>query len=150
MRDRIRQILSSPLFGFLKLMSIYLAIAVILFLLLINMVGCAPRTITVTEYRDRWQHDTTLIRDSVLTYRFIKEKGDTIYIHDSIDRFRWRDRYIETYIHDSIPYEVEVVREVNKLNGWQHFIQGSGYAFWGILILSLIALVIYIIIKIKT
>lgn len=113
-------------------------------------VSCKTKTIVVTEVRDQWHHDTTQIRDSIYQYRFIKEKGDTIYIHDSIDRFRWRDRIVETFIHDSIPYEVEVIREVNKLNSWQHFIQGSGYAFWVFLILAIIALVIYIIIKIKT
>lgn len=125
-------------------------IAMVLLLLVGCLAGCKTKTVVVTEYRDRVQRDTVQLVDSVYQYRYIAALNDTVYIHDSIDRFRWRDKVVEVYVHDSVPYEVEVIREVKQpLNGWQRFIQGSGYALWGMLFIGLIVLIISIVIKLK-
>ena len=126
-------------------------LTIVLLFLLACLVSCkSPQVVTLTEYRDRVQHDTVQHVDSIYQYRYIYLQGDTVYIHDSIDRYRWRDKVVEVHIQDSVPYPVEVVREVKApLNGWQRFIQGSGYALWGMLLIGLIALVIIIVIKIK-
>ena len=112
--------------------------------------ACKTKTVVVTEYRDRVQHDTILHVDSITDTRYVYIKGDTV--HDEREVVKYKILHEKEYVHltDSIPYPVEVIREVKApLNGWQHFIQGSGYTFWALFILGIIALAIYIIIKIK-
>ena len=115
------------------------------------LAGCKAKTVVVTQYRDRVQHDTITRVDSVTDTRVIYLKGDTV--HDVREVIRYKVLHEKEIVHliDSIPYEVEVVREVAKpLNGWQRFIQGSGYALWGLLILATVILVITIVIKLKS
>ena len=69
------------------------------------------------EYRDRLRIDSVYNRDTVNIY----ERGDTVYLQT----IKWRERFkFDTVIvvrTDSIPYPVEVVREINKLTKWQKF-----------------------------
>ena len=126
-------------------------LTVVLLFLLACLVGCKAKTVVVTQYRDRVQHDTITRVDSVTDTRVIYLKGDTV--HDVREVIRYKVLHEKEIVHltDSIPYEVEVVREVAKpLNGWQRFIQGSGYALWGLLILATVILVITIVIKLKS
>ena len=70
-------------------------------------------TIVTKHQRDSiWLHDST----------YIKEKGDTVRIE------KWHTKYIEKQVHDtlyqskvdSVPYPVEVIKEVPaKLTWWQ-------------------------------
>lgn len=99
--------------------------------------ACAQtRTITVTEYRDRVVTDTVekLRVDSVYVSRWIKQKGDSIILHDTIFKYRvlHDTETVKEYVHDSIPYQVEVTREVRKRNGYDRFTS------WGFWILSLL------------
>ena len=99
------------------------------------LASCAQtRTITVTEYRDRVQTDTVILTDSVYVSRFIREKGDTVYVTDTLFRFKYIDKTRDVYVHDSVPYQVEVVKEVRKRNGYDRF---TSWGFW-IFILILI------------
>ena len=85
--------------------------------------GCKTETVLVPvekvkiEYRDRLRIDSVYNRDTVNIY----ERGDTVYLHT----IKWRERFkFDTVIvvrTDSIPYPVEVVREINKLTKWQKF-----------------------------
>ena len=55
------------------------------------LAACAQtKTVTVTEYRDRVVTDTVekLRVDSVYVSRWIKQKGDTIILHDTIFKYR--------------------------------------------------------------
>ncbi len=97
-----------------------------------------------TEYRDRIVYDSIYQHDSI----YIKDKGDTLYI------YKYQDKYIYSAIHDtvsveridSIPYAVEVVKEVNKLTTNQkNMIRG----FW-FFILIIVGYIVYIIFKYKT
>ena len=76
-----------------------------------------PVTETKIEYRDRLRVDSVYNRDTVNIY----ERGDTVYLQT----IKWRERFkLDTVIvvrTDSIPYPVEVVREINKLTKWQKF-----------------------------
>lgn len=71
-------------------------------------------TLRVTQY----QRDSVYVHDST----YIKEKGDTMLI----ERWhtQWRDRIVRDTVYqskrDSIPYPVEVIKEVPaKLTWWQ-------------------------------
>ena len=89
------------------------------------------KTVTVTEYRDRVVTDTVenLRVDSVYVSRWIKQKGDTIILHDTIFKYRvlHDTETVKEYVHDSIPYQVEVTKEVRKRNGYDRF---TSWGFW--------------------
>ena len=106
--------------------------------------GCKAKTVLVPvekvkiEYRDRLRIDSVYNRDTVNIY----ERGDTVYLQT----IKWRERFkLDTVIVvrvDSIPYPVEVIREVNRLTKWQR---------WRLNALNIIVLVIvvYVVIKIR-
>lgn len=116
-----------------------LAVAcLIIFIVLAN--SC--RTVqVVTEYRDRITHDTTEIVDSVYIdkYHTIMQKGDTIFKVDSIyiNKYKVLEKKVDVYVHDSIPYPVEVVKEKKVTSGFGRFCIGFFWAF----VLGLAALI---------
>jgi hypothetical protein len=80
--------------------------------------------VTVPEYHTDTLRLTRNIRDSIYVHdsTYVREAGDTILI----ERWhtRWRDRWRTDTIyqskHDSIPYPVEVTKEVPaRLTWWQ-------------------------------
>ena len=107
--------------------------------------GCKTKTVLVPvekvkiEYRDRLRVDSVYNRDTVNIY----ERGDTVYLQT----IKWRERFkidtVSVVRVDSIPYPVEVVREVNVLTKWQRLRLNA---------LNIIAIIIvaYVIIKIRT
>jgi hypothetical protein len=109
------------------------------------LAGCKTKTVLVPvekvkiEYRDRLRVDSVYNRDTVNIY----ERGDTVYLQT----IKWRERFkFDTVIVvrvDSIPYPVEVVREVNVLTKWQRLRLNA---------LNIIAIIIvcYVVIKIRT
>ena len=101
-------------------------------LISVFLAACAQtKTVTVTEYRDRVVTDTVekLCVDSVYVSRWIKQKGDTIILHDTIFKYRvlHDTETVKEYVHDSIPYQVEVTKEVRKRNGYDRF---TSCGFW--------------------
>ena len=94
-----------------------------LLLILLAFAGCKTKTVLVPvdrvkiEYRDRLRVDSVYNSDTT----YIRKINDTVLI----DVIRWRNKYIlktDSIIRtDSIPYPVEVVREVNKLTKWQRW-----------------------------
>ena len=101
-------------------------------LISVFLAACAQtKTVTVTEYRDRVVTDTVekLLVDSVYVSRWIKQKGDTIILHDTIFKYRvlHDTETVKEYVHDSIPYQVEVTKEVRKRNGYDRF---TSWGFW--------------------
>lgn len=130
--------------------------AVILIAILFAGCTATPKVVTVTEYKERVVHDTTY------QTRY-DTRIDSVYVHDTtyvtpdgvVHSDRTKERYrqaattdtiyktIEVHHTDSVPYPVEVVKEVPKqLNGWQRFILGSGYGLWAVLILGLVSWVV--------
>lgn len=101
-------------------------------LISVFLAACAQtKTVTVTEYRDRVVTDTVekLRVDSVYFSRWIKQKGDTIILHDTIFKYRvlHDTETVKEYVHDSIPYQVEVTKEIRKRNGYDRF---TSWGFW--------------------
>jgi len=118
---------------------------ILLLAILSLFAGCKTKTVLVPvekvkiEYRDRLRIDSVYNRDTVNVY----ERGDTVYLQT----IKWRERFkidtVSVVRVDSIPYPVEVVREVNVLTKWQRLRLNA---------LNIIVLVIvaYVVIKIRT
>ena len=74
-----------------------------------------PTEKTVIEYRDKLRIDSVYNRDTLVLFT----KNDTVYLQS----IKWRERFkVDTVRYekiDSIPYFVEVVKEVNVLTKWQ-------------------------------
>lgn len=72
-----------------------------------------------TEYRDRLQRDSIYIQDSI----YIREKGDTVFLHKN--HYHYRDRLLRDTVNvvDSIYIEkpVQVKVPVNVLTKWQRW-----------------------------
>lgn len=102
--------------------KISIALKIILIALLLLIIsGCKTKEVlvptekTVIEYRDRTFVDSVYNRDTL----YLFAKNDTVYIQS----IKWRERFkVDTVMYekiDSIPYFVEVVKEVNVLTKWQ-------------------------------
>lgn len=93
----------------------------ILIILIISFIGCKANTVLVPvketriEYRDKYRIDSIYNRDTIEMYK----QNDTIYKNV----IKWREKFVKDTINivkiDSIPYKVEVVKEVNVLTKWQ-------------------------------
>lgn len=85
------------------------------------LTSCRARVETVyvdkvkTEYRDVVRVDSVYNRDTVAMYI----AGDTVFKEVIKWRERWQLRIDSFRRVDSVPYAVEVVREVNRLTPWQ-------------------------------
>lgn len=108
------------------LQGVAVIVAVILGLLLCALLsGCTTtKYVTVPEYHTDTLRQVTVRHDSVMVHDSIhvSEKGDTV----RIERWhtQYRDRIVRDTVyqskHDSIPYPVEVVKEVPaELTWWQ-------------------------------
>lgn len=131
--------------------NIFHVLAIIIIgIILLMFIGCKSQQMpTLPSSSDR-SHDsirTEYVHDSVYIDRWHKEiqKGDTFYIHDSIDR--WRDRYI--CIYDSVDNSridtIHKVVEIEKKGS--AFLRNSGIALWVIIALIIAGMVIGIILK---
>ena len=125
--------------------KISIAIKIILIVLLLLIIsGCKTKEVliptekTVVEYRDQLRVDSVYNRDTL----YLFTKNDTVYLQS----IKWRERFkVDTVRYekvDSIPYFVEVVKEVNVLTKWQKI-------RLRLLNIIVIAIIIYVIIRIK-
>lgn len=108
--------------------------------LIICVCVCAcnsPKVVTLIEYRDRVQNDTVRLTDSVYVSRYVREKGDTVFVTDTLFKIKYRDKIKELQVHDSIPYEVQVQVPVRVRSGYDKF---TSWAFWIVVVLVLIRL----------
>lgn len=112
-----------------------IAIWLVLTVFLIFTGGCKSQPQIVTEYRDRVTHDTLTQVDSVYIARYVRERGDTVHIYDTILRFKYLDKVRDVHVHDSIPYEVTVQVPVHSRNGYDRF---TSWGFWILLALILL------------
>lgn len=112
----------------------------------------APRVVTVTEYHDRVQIDTVTVErervDSTYQAHYIYLSGDTVHQVDTIYKYRVKyvDKMQTQYVHvcDSIPYPVEVVKEVRKRNSYDRF---TACVFWIMISYLLLRLLLWILKK---
>jgi len=113
----------------------------ILLIFIIFLSGCKTITKLVPvreihiEYKDKYRIDSVYNRDTIELYK----KNDTIYKNV----IRWREKFIKDTVNivkvDSIPYKVEVVKEVNVLTKWQKTrLELFNYIIVGIVIILLL------------
>lgn len=117
--------------------------------LALMLAACAaPKTITVIEYRDRVQIDTVTVErdrvDSTYQSHYLYHQGDTVHQVDTIYKYRLKyvDKVQTQYVavHDSIPYPVEVVKEVRRRNEYDRF---TSLGFWLLALLILIRVALW-------
>lgn len=105
-----------------KTKKIIWAIILISGLILFFATGCRSVQPVIVErikieYKDRLRVDSIYNRDTVQIYG----RNDTVFK----DIIKWRERFrldtVSVVRIDSIPYPVEVIREVNKLTKWQRW-----------------------------
>ena len=92
--------------------------------------GCKTATVYVpvesvrTEYKDRIFRDSLFVHDSIL----VRTVADTVYFEKYKTIYRDKLLRDSVFLTDTIrvPYPVEVVREVNRLKGWQNFLLWCG------------------------
>ena len=107
----------------------------------VMMAGCktGSHVVTVVEYRDRVTHDTLTLTDSVYVSHVVREKGDTVYFTDTVLKFKFVDKTRDVYVHDSIPYPVEVQVPVRMRNGYDYFTAWGFWILFAILALCIVA-----------
>jgi len=125
-------------------MTKYILHVAILMVILLSISGCKPKQILVPitetkiEFRERFRVDSVYNRDTLMLF----SQNDTVYLQS----IKWRERFridtISVVKVDSIPYTVEVVKEVNKLTKWQQIRLSA-------LNILIVIIVIYVLIKIK-
>lgn len=114
------------------------------------MTMCSSCTTTkyvqVPEYHTDTLIQTKVLKDSVWLHdsTFIREKGDTVLIERWHTQYKWRELHDTIYQSktDSIPYHVEVTKEVPaQLTWWQQArMHVGGIVIYGILIILTIKL----------
>ena len=125
-------------------MKKYILHVAILLIISLSISGCKPKQILVPitetkiEFRERFRVDSVYNRDTLMLF----SQNDTVYLQS----IKWRERFridtISVVKVDSIPYAVEVVKEVNKLTKWQQIRLSA-------LNILIVIIVIYVLIKIK-
>ncbi len=91
-----------------------------------------------------YRHDTAYVD----RWHYITERGDTIYIRDSIyvyngERVEIHDT-VSTAIHDTVPVLVE-----KELSGMEQAAMNTGYATWALVALLIIIGLVTLIVKIR-
>lgn len=99
-----------------------------------------PQTQEKTVYKEIERVDTVFQN----VYKYIHEKGDTVFVRDSVILYRYK--YItkcDTFVQmDSIPYPVEVTKEVRVRNGYDKFTARGFWIYSAIILAGLIFLVV--------
>lgn len=133
-----REAIASCLYAILSAIVIIGMAIVVVLLSGCNVIKEVPveKIVEKTSYQDRVFRDSIYLRDSI----YVEVKGDTVWR----DRYRYlyRDREIrdtvQVTVTDSIPYPVEVEKELSKWN--QLKVDVGGYLIG--LILLLIAIIV--------
>lgn len=144
-REELFQKLCGILLGFIM--------GALLLFVAVTMGGCSKRVVYVPQTSEVSKADTVRqiavrvdsvwLRDSVYVERASGVTGDTIRIEHYRDRVQERLRVDTVYKArvDSVavrePYPVEVVKEVNKVKGWQWALMAVG-------IVALMSVLLYV------
>lgn len=114
-----------------RLIFVILMFAIVIFFSL-PLVSCktqqptiVEKVVTNTEYIDRWRVDSVYV-DNV---KYIDRGGDTIRIVEQKIEYRYKvlTDSVEVLRVDSIPYEVQVVEIVERMNNHQRTMYWLGW-----------------------
>ena len=105
-----------------------------------QQVFAPPETQEKTIYKEIERVDTVFQN----VYKYIHEKGDTVFVRDSVLVYRYK--YVtkcDTFVQvDSIPYPVEVTKEVRMRNGYDRFTARGFWIYTAIILAGLIFLMV--------
>lgn len=112
-----------------------------------SFLGCStaknfapPETQEKTIYKEIELVDTVFQN----VYKYIHERGDTVFVRDSVLVYRYK--YVtkcDTFVQvDSIPYPVEVTKEVRARNGYDRFTARGFWIYTAIILAGLIFLAV--------
>lgn len=114
---------------------------------LFTLLGCnTQRTLAPSETKEKTIYKEIERVDTVFqnVYKYIYERGDTVFVRDSVLVYRYK--YItkcDTFVQvDSIPYPVEVTKEVRVRNGYDRFTARGFWIYSAIILAGLIFFVI--------
>lgn len=130
-------------------------------LTMITMIGCASSLPIIgestnhdREHTNNQLHQETTIDSTVIDrLREVIVRNDTVYIHDSIYIYKWRDRHTTDSIHDTLYInntdtfikEVEVPTPVEVEKPIAPFVRNSCITLWVIIGVAILALIIWIV-----
>lgn len=120
--------------NFLTAAFAYMLAGLLFLALFLSLTGCKTQTVVVPEIREITTHDTIVRVDSVYRAHYIREKGDTVFVTDTVLKYAFKDKVQIVNKIDSVPYAVEVVKEVHKRNGYDRFVS---WGFWVLLVFLL-------------
>lgn len=120
--------------NFLKAAFAYMLVGLLFLALFLSLTGCKTQKVVVPQIREVTTHDTIVRVDSVYRAHYIREKGDTVFVTDTVLKYAFKDKVQIVNKIDSVPYAVEVVKEVHKRNGYDRFVS---WGFWVLLVLLL-------------
>lgn len=116
--------------------------------LLACLAGCKTQYVAMPEIHTLYHHATDLRVDSTSRDRWheVYTRGDTVFVHDSIDRWHYRLINTTDTVHktDSIPYPVEVPKYIRKRNWYDRF---TARGFWVLLIFFLLCIITRIVLR---
>lgn len=129
---------------------------IIIIILLVLVCSCNPKVITQIQ-RDTtylYKTNTEYLHDSVTVFkdRIVKEKGDTVYVKETIykDRWRYKEKTDTLYLEKIKEVEKEVTKEVEKPLTWfRKLFISLGKILSIITVLYIIYLIVYKKLKLK-
>lgn len=118
---------------------------VLLFMAFAVILQSCSSTRVVTKVRTEYVHDTLRVQnwrvDSVYVAKYMREKGDTIWLTDTIIKYQFKDREkvqrVEVLKVDSVPYEVQVTQYVRRRNWYDRATSGAFWVLFVFLILRI-------------
>lgn len=123
----------------MKSLNKILFISILLSIFSCKSIEYVPVETVRTEYK--YVHSIDTIINNNTTY--IKEKGDTIFIYNTKEVYKYRDRIDTCIVNDTITKYVDKIEyvEVNKLKKWQIILMVLGGLLLGIIGYKLIRII---------
>lgn len=106
-----------------------------LFWFCISVAGCKTQIVTVPEIHKEYVHDTINRVDSIYQSHTVIVKGDCEETHDTVLKWKFKEKIVESIKLDSVPYPVEVQVPVRYRNGYDKF---TSWFFWIVVVLVLL------------
>lgn len=130
-----------------KITIFRIILAVVFIALFLSFIGCKHLPPPIPQAQRNSTHTRTELRVDTLwrdRWHTVYIKGDTVFIHDSIyfEKIKYRDRIDSVMVRDSIPYPVEVTKEVRVRNGYDRFTARGFWIYTAIILAGLIFIVV--------
>lgn len=110
--------------------------------LLACLAGCKTQYVAMPEIHTLYHHATDLRVDSTSRDRWheVFTRGDTVFIHDSIDRWHYRLINTTDTVHqtDSVPYPVEVPKYIRQRNLYDRITAAGFWIGIGIMLIGIL------------